>query len=77
MRGEGYRDWATCVVVAHQFNMEKHKIAIWVEDGVIQGIRSSVDISVEVIDVNFGGQMTKRAERKWETYQTEFPFSIY
>lgn len=57
--------------------MEKHKIAIWVEDGVIQGIRSSVDISVEVIDVNFGGQMTKRAERKWETYQTEFPFSIY
>ena len=57
--------------------MEKHKIAIWVEDGVIQGIRSSVDISVEVIDVDFGGQDRTGAELKWETYQTELPFSIF
>ena len=37
-------------MVAHQFNMKKHKVAIWIENGEIQGIRSSVNIDVEVID---------------------------
>jgi len=30
--------------------MKKHKVAIWIENGEIQGIRSSVNIDVEVID---------------------------
>lgn len=57
--------------------MTKHKIAIWVEGGMIQGIRSSVDISVEVLDVDFGGTDKQAAELKWTTYQTELPFGIY
>ena len=57
--------------------MKKHKVAIWVEDGMIQGVRASLDIDVEVIDVDFGGQDRTGAELKWDTYQTELPFSIY
>jgi len=71
------RDWATCVVVARLFNMKKHKVAIWVEGGMIQGILSSVDIDVEIIDVDWGGTDKDEAEQKWETYQTELPFGIY
>lgn len=47
------------------------------EDGMIQGIRASLDIKVEVIDIDFGGTNKDAAERKWDAYQTEFPFSIY
>lgn len=57
--------------------MKKHKIAIWIEGGMIQGIRSSVDIDVEIIDVDWGGTDKDEAEKKWETYQTELPFGIY
>ena len=44
---------------------------------MIQGIRSSLDIDVEVIDVDFGGHDKNEAEKKWETYQTELPFGIF
>ena len=64
-------------MVARLFNMKKHKIAIWIEGGMIQGIRSSVDIDVEIIDVDWGGTDKDEAEKKWETYQTELPFGIY
>ena len=57
--------------------MNKHKVAIWIEGGMIQGIRSSVDIDVEIIDVDWGGTDRDEAEKKWETYQTELPFGIY
>jgi hypothetical protein len=55
--------------------MSTHKIALWVEDGVVQGVRASLDVSVEVIDLTTGGK--RDAESKWDKYQTEFPFSIY
>jgi len=57
--------------------MKKHKIAIWIEGGMIQGIRSSVDIDVEIIDVDLDGTDKDAAEQEWETYQTELPFGIY
>ena len=71
------RDWATCVVVARLFNMNKNKVAIWIEGGLIQGIRSSVDIDVEIIDVDLEGVDRDTAEQKWEQYQTELPFNTY
>ena len=70
------RDWATCVVVAHLFYM-KNKIAIWIEGGAIQGVRSNVDIELEIIDVDLDNVDKDDAEKKWETYQTELPFGIY
>jgi hypothetical protein len=57
--------------------MKKHKVAIWVEGGMIQGIRSSVDIDVEIIDVDCEGIDREAAEQKWEQYQTELPFNTY
>jgi len=55
----------------------KHKVAIWIEGGMIQGIRSSVDIDVEIIDVDLEGVDKDAAEQKWEQYQTELPFNTY
>lgn len=71
--------------------MTKHKIAIWVENGMVQGVRSSVDISVEIIGAAEGCAYTDsgpdwesgywrdaNARRaKWDGYQTELPFSIF
>jgi hypothetical protein len=57
--------------------MNKNKIAIWIESGTIQGIRSSVDIDVEIIDVDCDGVDREAAEQKWEQYQTELPFNTY
>lgn len=56
--------------------MNKNKIAIWVEGGAIQGIRSTVDIEVEIIDVDFDIEK-EEAEKTWDRYQTELPFGIY
>ena len=55
----------------------KHKVAIWIEGGMIQGIRSSVDIDVEIIDIDWGGTDREAAEEKWEKYQTELPFNTF
>jgi len=55
----------------------KHKVAIWIEGGMIQGIRSSVDIDIEIIDVDWGGTDREIAEQKWEQYQTELPFNTF
>ena len=57
--------------------MNKNKVAIWIEGGMIQGIRSSVDIDVEIIDVDLEGVDKDAAEQKWEQYQTELPFNTY
>ena len=54
----------------------KNKIAIWVEGGAIQGIRSSVDIEVEIIDLDLENTDKDEAEAKWETYQIELPFEV-
>ena len=63
-------------MVAHLFTM-KNKIAIWIEGGLIQGVRSNVDIELEIIDVDIETVDRDDAEKKWETYQTELPFGIY
>ena len=63
-------------VVAHLFTM-KNKIAIWIEGGAIQGVRSNVDIELEIIDVDLDNVDKDDAEKKWEEYQTELPFGIY
>lgn len=44
---------------------------------MVQGIRSSLDIDVEIIDVDFGGVSRDEAEKKWDEYQTELPFNNY
>jgi len=62
-------------VVARLFNMKKHKVAIWIEGGMIQGIRSSVDIDIEIIDIDLDNVDRDAAEQKWEQYQTELPFN--
>lgn len=64
------------LVVAHLFTM-KNKIAIWIEGGAIQGVRSNIDIELEIIDVDLDNVDKDDAEKKWETYQTELPFGIY
>ena len=63
-------------MVAHLFYM-KNKIAIWIEGGAIQGVRSNVDIELEIIDVDLDNVDKDDAEKKWEGYQTELPFGIY
>ena len=55
----------------------KNKIAIWIEGGAIQGVRSNVDIELEIIDVDLDNVDKDDAEKKWEEYQTELPFGIY
>lgn len=49
----------------------KHKIAIWVKDGVIQGTRSNIDIELEIIDID--SNMSRRMGRwpllvEWSDY---------
>jgi len=56
--------------------MKKNKIAIWIEGGVIQGIRSSIDVQVEIIDLDWEETDKDIAEQKWENYQIELPFGI-
>ena len=71
------------LVVAHLFTM-KNKIAIWIEGGMVQGIRSSIDVDVEILDFDVdladgyaADNYRAKLEEKWETYQTELPFGIY
>ncbi len=42
---------------------------------MIQGIRSSVDIDIEIIDIDLDNVDRDAAEQKWEQYQTELPFN--
>jgi hypothetical protein len=55
--------------------MKKHKVAIGIEGGMKQGIRSSVDIDIEIIDIDLDNVDRDAAEQKWEQYQTELPFN--
>lgn len=77
-----YRDWATCGSGGPPFNM-KPKVAIWIEGGMIQGIRASIDLDVEVLDLDVDwadeyAAIDRRVdlENKWETYQIELPFGV-
>jgi hypothetical protein len=61
----------------------KPKVAIWIEGGMVQGIRASIDLDVEVLDLDVDwadeyAAIDRRAdlENKWETYQTELPFGV-
>lgn len=52
------------------------KIAIYVEGGIIQGVRSNIDadIEVEIVDVD---DKPDEAEDRWEEVQTELEFGNY
>ena len=61
----------------------KPKVAIWIEGGMIQGIRASIDLDVEILDLDVDwadeyAAIDRRVdlENKWETYQTELPFGV-
>ena len=52
---------------------------------MVQGIRASTDLDVEILDldVDLGGHPSEtydyraELEKKWETYQLELPFNIF
>jgi hypothetical protein len=61
----------------------KPKVAIWIEGGMIQGIRASIDLNVEILDLDVDwadeyAAIDRRVdlENKWETYQIELPFGV-
>jgi hypothetical protein len=61
----------------------KPKVAIWIEGGMIQGIRASIDLDVEILDLDVDwadeyAAIDRRVdlENKWETYQIELPFGV-
>lgn len=61
----------------------KPKVAIWIEGGMIQGIRASIDLDVEVLDLDVDwadeyAAIDRRVdlENKWESYQIELPFGV-
>jgi len=61
----------------------KPKVAIWIEGGMIQGIRASIDLDVEILDLDVDSADEYAAidrrvdlENKWETYQIELPFGV-
>jgi hypothetical protein len=51
----------------------KPKIAIFVEGGIIQAIRSNIgsDLDIEIVDVDLD---VDTAEDRWEEVQTELEF---
>lgn len=74
---------------AHQFkladNLEERfeaiaktpKIAIFVEGGMVQGVRSNIgqDLEVEVVDFDsFYNEEMNKADARWEELQTELEF---
>ena len=61
----------------------KPKVAIWIEGGMIQGIRASIDLDVEILDLDVDwadeyAAIDRRVdlENKWESYQIELPFGV-
>jgi hypothetical protein len=61
----------------------KPKVAIWIEGGMVQGIRASIDLDVEILDLDVDwadeyAAIDRRVdlENKWETYQIELPFGV-
>ena len=52
----------------------KHKVAIWVEGGIVQVIRSSVDIEVEVIDMDM---MDEYPQDRFDQLEIKLPFIVY
>jgi hypothetical protein len=52
------------------------KIAIYVEGGIIQGIRSNIgeDLDIEIVDCD---NDPDNAEDRWEEIQTELNFGNY
>jgi len=57
----------------------KHKIAIYVEGGLIQGIRSNIPpdlLDIEIVDAD--GDNQDEARERWDVeIQTELPFGNY
>ena len=54
----------------------KTKIAIFVEGGIVQAIRSNIspDLEIEIVDVD---NDPDEAEDRWEELQTELEFGNY
>ena len=57
----------------------KHKIAIYVEGGIVQGIRSNIStdlLDIEIVDAD--GDTQDEARERWDVeIQTELPFGNY
>jgi len=57
----------------------KHKIAIYVEGGIVQGIRSNIStdlLDIEIVDAD--GDNQDEARERWDVeIQTELPFGNY
>jgi hypothetical protein len=54
------------------------KIAIFIQGGMVQGIRSNIgqDLDIEVVDAD-GWDDEKNPEDRWEELQTELEFGNY
>jgi hypothetical protein len=59
---------------------KKPKIAIYVEGGIVQGVRSNIgqDLEVEVVDFDsMYNEESNKADDRWEELQTELEFGNY
>ena len=56
------------------------KVAIYVEGGIVQGVRSNIgqDLEVEVVDFDsMYNEESNKADARWEELQTELEFGNY
>ena len=56
------------------------KVAIYVEGGIVQGVRSNIgqDLEVEVVDFDsMYNQEANKADDRWEELQSELEFGNY
>jgi hypothetical protein len=56
--------------------MKNPKLAIFVEGGIVQAIRSNIafEIDIEIVDCD---NDPNKADDRWEEMQTELPFGNY
>ena len=60
--------------------MKKRKIAIFVEGGIIQGIRSNIgsDLDIEIVDADLiDDDDENTSEERWEEIESELEFGNY
>lgn len=56
--------------------MNKPKIAIYVEGGIVTGVRSNIssDLEIEIVDQDMIDLMEEQKSDRWEELQTELEF---
>jgi hypothetical protein len=60
--------------------MKTPKIAIFVEGGIIQGIRSNIgsDLDIEIVDADLiNDEEESTSEERWEELESELEFGNY